>query len=75
MSEPTASIFITRLITSAAQHDPVGIHAAISDAEAAGIHPTILIVAMAGTLEGLLADRGYTLQDLQRLLLAEEAAS
>ncbi|MCS3844804.1 hypothetical protein [Microbacterium sp. AK031] len=68
---PSATPFITRLITASAQADPLAIHAAVTDAEAAGVQPTVLIAAMAGVIEGLLADEGYTLGDLHTLLLKE----
>lgn len=70
-STPSAAPFITRLIAASAQSDPLAIHAAVTDAEEAGVQPTVLIAAMAGILESLLADEGFTLADVHSLLLME----
>lgn len=62
--------FITRIIIGHQTDDAAMIHAAIDDAEAAGIPTKLLLVVLAGAMAGLLNDQGIDVEDERSLLRA-----
>lgn len=66
---PSTTAYVARLIAAAHQGDALGVHSALTDAEAEGVSAHFLVTVLASMLQEVLANEGYTLGDLHRVLL------
>lgn len=72
-SATSTTRYVARLIAATHQGDTLGVHLALTDAEAEGVSALFLVTVLASMLQEVLAHDGYTLSDLRRVLLDDAA--